>query len=284
VTASERRPHSASQLQRVVRAYAREYGLAEKRVRDWISYMAICGALERAGATGQSPPHYVKGGIALELRLPGKARATKDLDVGFRAEPQADLVSLLDDAIAAEYEGFSFRRARTPHRMPAGAIRVEVGVQYAGGAWGRVVVDVTRHEGHEEIELVDALDLGALFGVTGPDTIPALSLPWHVAHKIHAVSRPTTPQHPNERVQDAADLLLLQPLITDLAAVRRACQRVFRDRGTHPWPPAIAFPPTWTEPYGRLADELELTAPTLHAAANAITAWVNAIVSSQTGF
>ena len=143
----------------MVRAYAREYGLAEKRVRDWISYMAICGALERAGAVGQSPPHYVKGGIALELRLPGKARATKDLDIGFRADVRADLVRMLEDAIAAEYEGFSFRRARASHAMPAGAIRVEVGVQYAGGAWGRLVLDLTRHEGHEEIELVGALDL-----------------------------------------------------------------------------------------------------------------------------
>ena len=125
VTAARRRPHSANQLQRVVRAYAREYGLAEKRVRDWISYMAMCGALERAGAAGQSPPHYVKGGIALELRMPGRARATKDLDVGFRAEAQADLVRVLEEALATEYEDFSFRRAREPHVMPAGTIRVE---------------------------------------------------------------------------------------------------------------------------------------------------------------
>jgi len=272
------RPGSASQLQRVVRAYAREYGLAEKRVRDWISYMVICGALERAGAAGQSPPHYVKGGIALELRLPAKARATKDLDVGFRTEARANLVRVLEDALATEYEGFTLRRAREPHVMPSSAIRIEVAVQYAGSAWGRVVLDLTRHEGHEEIELVDALDLKALFGVTGPGTVPVLGLFWHVAHKIHGVSRPNTPSHPNERVQDAADLLLLQPLITDLAAVRRACERVFRDRRTHPWPPTIDFPQAWTEPYARLADELELPARTLNAATDAIAAWVSAIV------
>lgn len=243
--------------------------------------MAICGALERAGAAGQPPPHYVKGGIALELRLPGKARATKDLDVGFRAEARADLVRVLEDALTTEYEGFSFRRAREPHVMPAGTLRVEVAVQYAGGAWGRVVLDLNRHEGHEEIELVDALDLERLFGVTGPDSVPVLSLPWHVAHKVHAVSRPNTPGHPNDRVQDAADLLLLQPLITDLPAVHRACERVFRDRRTHPWPPTIALPPTWVEPYERLAEELELPATTLGAAANAIAAWVRAIAAAE---
>ena len=281
MTAPRRRPGSANQLQRVVRAYAREYGLAEKRVRDWISYMAICGALERTGAAGQSPPHYVEGGIALELRLPRRARATKDLDVGFRADAGADLVRVLENALVAEYEGFSFRRAREPHVMPPGTVRVEVAVQYAGGVWGRVVLDLNRHEGHEEIELVDALDLKTLFGVAGPDTVPVLGLPWHVAHKIHAVSRPSTPEHPNDRVQDAADLLLLQPLINDLPAVRRASERVFRDRSTHSWPPTITLPPMWAEPFVRLAEELELPARTLGAAADAIAAWVRAIVSAR---
>ena len=162
--------------------------------------------------------------------------------------------------------------------MPTGAIRVEVAVQYAGGVWGRVVLDLNRHEGHEEIELVDALDLATLFGVTGPSTVPVLGLPWHVAHKIHAVSLPSTPDRPNDRVQDAADLLLFQPLITDLPAVRRACERVFGDRGTHHWPPTIALPQAWEEPYARLAEEFELPARTLGAAGDAITAWVNAIV------
>jgi hypothetical protein len=146
------------------------------------------------------------------------------------------------------------------------------------------VLDLNRHEGHEQIELVDALDLERLFGVRGPDTVPVLSLPWHVAHKIHTVSRPNTPAHPNDRVQDAADLLLLQPLITDLPAVRRACERVFRDRRTHSWPPTITLPPMWAEPFARLAEELELPARTLGAAADAIAAWVRAIVSARKGF
>ena len=150
-----------------------------------------------------------------------------------------------------------------------------------GWGVGRVVLNLNRHEGHEEIELVNALDLETLFGVTGPDRVPVLGLPWHVAHKIHAVSRPSTRDHPNDRVQDVADLLLLQPLITDLPAVRRACERVFRDRGTHSWPPTIALPPTWAEPYARLANEFELPAPTLDAAARAITAWVSAMVSAR---
>ena len=46
-----RTPKSVGQLEKAVRAYARTHGLAEGRVRDWVSYMALGGQLE---ATSQS--------------------------------------------------------------------------------------------------------------------------------------------------------------------------------------------------------------------------------------
>ena len=73
-------PPSTGVLAKYVQAYAREAGLSEGRVRGWISYMVMAGALERAAASGQ-PRFTVKGGIALELRLRNRARATKDIDV-----------------------------------------------------------------------------------------------------------------------------------------------------------------------------------------------------------
>jgi hypothetical protein len=72
-------PASAGVLAKYVQAYARANGLAEGRVRAWISYMITAGMLERAAAGGQ-PPFIVKGGVALELRLRNRARATKDID------------------------------------------------------------------------------------------------------------------------------------------------------------------------------------------------------------
>ena len=47
-------PPSAGVLAKYVQAYAREAGLGEGRVRGWISYMVIAGALERAAAKRQS--------------------------------------------------------------------------------------------------------------------------------------------------------------------------------------------------------------------------------------
>ena len=60
-------PPSAGVLAKYVQAYAREAGLSEGRVRGWISYMVMAGALERAAASGQ-PRFTVKGGIALAPR------------------------------------------------------------------------------------------------------------------------------------------------------------------------------------------------------------------------
>lgn len=63
--------------------------------------------------------------------------------------------------------------------------------------------------------------------------------------------------------------------------MRHACERVFRDRGTHRWPPTIALPPLWAEPYAHLEDELELPTRTLDETAAAIAAWVRAIVAAR---
>lgn len=45
MTAERKQPHSARVLGQWVDAYARERGLAPKRVRDWVSYMVLAGRL-----------------------------------------------------------------------------------------------------------------------------------------------------------------------------------------------------------------------------------------------
>ena len=101
-------PRSVGVLAKYVLAYARASNLAEGRVRAWISYMITAGMLERTATTGQ-PPFVIKGGVALELRLRNRARATKDLDVSLH-HPDADLALTLEHALTGEpYQGFSFR-------------------------------------------------------------------------------------------------------------------------------------------------------------------------------
>jgi hypothetical protein len=90
-------PRSAGVLAKYVLAYARIGHLAEGRVRAWISYMITAGMLERATAGGHLS-FLIKGGVALELRLRDKARATKDLDVALYP-PDVDLSLALERAL-----------------------------------------------------------------------------------------------------------------------------------------------------------------------------------------
>lgn len=89
-------PPSAGVLARYAQAYARELGIAEGRVRAWVAYMIMAGVLDRA-TKADSPLFIVKGGVALELRLPDRARATKDIDIVLR-DPTADLADGLEQA------------------------------------------------------------------------------------------------------------------------------------------------------------------------------------------
>lgn len=57
----EKRPHSARVLGQWVDAYARERGLAPKRVRDWVSHMVLAGRLERANSESGEAMFTIKG-------------------------------------------------------------------------------------------------------------------------------------------------------------------------------------------------------------------------------
>src|SRR6185312_5419968 len=128
-----------------------------------ISYMITAGMLERTATTGQ-PSFVIKGGVALELRLRNRARATKDLDVALH-HPDADLAMTLERALTgAPYQGFSLRRKRDPLVLDNGVVNMEFAVSYRGGAWASISIDVARNEsGEHEIEWLPAIPLTESF-------------------------------------------------------------------------------------------------------------------------
>jgi hypothetical protein len=251
-------PASAGVLAKYMQAYARANRLAEGRVRAWISYMITAGMLERAVAGGQ-PPFIVKGGVALELRLRNRARATKDIDLALRL-PDADLALTLERALTGEpYQGFSFRRKREPLLLDNGVANMEFAVSYRGGTWASITIDIARGESSESgIEWLPAIPLTDAFGVTGPESLPCLPLRLHIAQKIHGMTLPPRPGKRNERFRDLIDLLLLEALVTDHQDLRKTCEFVFQTRNTHPWPPPLELPGHWIEPVARLIRELNL--------------------------
>src|ERR1700738_252024 len=103
-------PRSVGQLTRVMLTYVRQQGQAEKRTRDWISSMVVAAALERTGGGGLSTFFALKGGVALEMRLAGRARATRDVDFSYRGPKTDDLLNVIEEAISVPYGLFTFQR------------------------------------------------------------------------------------------------------------------------------------------------------------------------------
>ena len=47
------------------------------RRQRWVSFLALCGVLERTITDGLLATYYLKGGVAMELRFAQRTRATK---------------------------------------------------------------------------------------------------------------------------------------------------------------------------------------------------------------
>lgn len=92
---------------------------------------------------------------------------------------------------------------------------------------------------------------------------------------------PPRPRKRNERFKDLIDVLLMEALVTNYAALREACESVFRTRGTHDWPPVFKLPSHWAEPFAVLARELDLPVLDGHEAMERVRAFVDRIRNAQ---
>ena len=265
----------------MVGRYSKHYQVPQGRIRNWISFMVLAGALERAQDAEGAPAFVVKGGVALELRLRLRARATKDFDATFR-ERLGDMLGVLDAALEHPYGDFRFARRGGIRDIAGKAKRIEVRVQYRGKPWATVQMEVSAADGGRiEAERIPATDLSEL-GLDGPELVPCLSARFQIAQKIHAVTTPPIHGRPNERYRDLVDLWLLRELGTELGEVRAACEEVFDRRAMHRWPPDLHVPEHWAEPFARLAAEVGLPTRDVEEAARALRAYVAEIVAVGT--
>ena len=56
-------------LEKTLARVAREQGLDQERLRRWVSFLALCGALDRAIAPGILSGYYLKGGVAMVVTM-----------------------------------------------------------------------------------------------------------------------------------------------------------------------------------------------------------------------
>lgn len=92
-----------------------------------------------------------------------------------------------------------------------------------------------------------------LFAELGlPAPLPVRTLPIHhqISQKLHACTEPGS-----SRAHDLVDLQLLIPG-ADALLVSATAQRLFKFRGTHPWPPTLEVGSQWDALYDQAAQGL----------------------------
>jgi hypothetical protein len=191
--------------------------------------------------------YLLKGGYALELRLPNRARATLDLDFATQAKSQADILDDLQTAGGHDLGDYFRYRVSLPGRSdlvgpPEGGYRFTVeGFLEGNRPFASFAIDVgmgdIRVEPTEMLTTVIDLEFAELPSVQ----IPTIPLAQHFAEKLHAYTRPRTHQ---TRVKDLVDLVLL---IAELGLeggprVWQILEDTFSSYATHPLPTSTTLP------------------------------------------
>jgi len=177
----------------------------------------------------------LKGGFALDLRLAGRARATKDIDLDWRDVDDELLDTLLDAAEhdAGDFFVFSIERSGALADRIAGGQRFRVSASLAGRAFETFPLDVAlRAEPMLAADTLTTPDLLAFAGL-GPVRVPALPLERQAAEKLHAYTRIYEGERPSSRTKDLVDIVLIAELAAlDAAKLWSAIGTTFTMRGT----------------------------------------------------
>jgi hypothetical protein len=213
-----------------------------------------------------SPPWFLKGGFAMDLRFRPRARTTKDIDLSVALtgrESESTYFALREQLQAAtELDPGDYLTFRI------GAPKAELTNAPKGGArfpCEAVLLGKTYAKFHIDVGLGDALvgqpewllgdDVLDFVGI-GPARVLAIPKPLQFAEKVHAYSFPWAGRR-NTRTKDLVDLLLLiERGLPDPDQIRLALEVTFRTRDTHPLPSSLAPPPTaWAADFPALARE-----------------------------
>jgi predicted nucleotidyltransferase component of viral defense system len=211
-------------LEKKLARVAREQGIDQERLRHWVSFLALCGVLERACHENILGVYYLKGGVAMELRFAQRARATKDLDLGMEGT-RAGRLQVLSEALRLGFDQFSFRlKAQVRDMEQADTVRVQVSIQYRTRSWQTIEVDLgPANVGH--VDLIEPSVQGLVeLGIPVISPVRCLGLAEQVAQKLHACTGPAAAG----RARDVLDILLIDTLgKLDYPATADAARRVF---------------------------------------------------------
>jgi hypothetical protein len=234
------------------------------------------------------PPSVVKGGTAMKLRV-GEAgsRFTPDFDVTRHGDVTSeDYLDQLRVLLEQGWGGFTGTVERETPPEPAGvpedyvmqpfAIRLSYQVRH----WLTVKFEL----GHDEIGstanpqvliAADLLELFAALELPEPKPVPVLAVEHQIAQKLHACTSVSMRTGTNERAHDLVDLqILIEEHGLDHGTVRPVCERLFRARQSHGWPPLVVEHGSWAGLYAEAASGLGVLEDV-----QAAVAWANDLIA-----
>lgn len=268
-----------------IRLAAASRGTDANRLRRSLVFQRLLAHLDGSGMV-------LKGGYCLEVRLPDRARATKDVDLVGRLDVSAapdDLRDALEATLGVTElaDGFSFRVEKTrPMRNdtgPAPAWRVTLTAYLDGAPFERIVVDLVGQVSEiagatERLVVPPPLSLNGVNDIV----VEAVDVYQHGAEKFHAFSRIYAHDRPSSRVKDLVDLVLLieSGLVLEPPRLWSRLEVVYASRDDAAPPSHLPRPPSdWAGPYAALAVDLDLTATTTDAAYDLVARWYAAALS-----
>lgn len=205
----------------------------------------------------------LKGGFALDLRMGGIGRATKDVDIEWRAGAD-DLADVLIEAAAhdaGDFFSFSIESSGDPDDRLGGSRRFAVTASLAARRFEIFNLDIGfgRDGGHEYETVVCGGQLE--FAGIHPTQVEAVPLERQTAEKLHAYTRIYQGGRESTRSKDLIDLVLIAEIATFGAKkLRVAIEATFSERGSHDVPPSLPSPPVnWATPFRQLAEEVGLS-------------------------
>lgn len=247
----QRLPGNVSHLQRLIGDDAKAKAMPPARLQRWLNAMIVAAVLDRVRDEDDEPVFLLKGGVAMELRLKLRARATSDYDAAFRARAE-EVIDLLDQALAQPWNDFDVARDAPEVITNTNTVRVRLRLSRRSRSWGSVKLEMAPFEGEmgRELDRVPAAPMESL-QVPVPDFVNCVSLRYQVAQKLHACTEVFTEGRENDRFRDVMDILLVEGLLKGipLARVHEACIDIFRVRSKHSWPPSLTVYPSWRAPF-----------------------------------
>ena len=234
-----------------------------------------------------APDRWVlKGALALNFRLAIATRSTKDIDLGRDDDELAAIRDITATQQLALDDYFTFIATRTDKLEDTdefSAVRFHVTAQLAGRTFEQFLVDIGFSDRISWTPDTLHTSESLAFAGIAPLAIPAIPIPQHLAEKVHAYTRTYGQSHkPSTRPKDLVDILLIERSATIKAeGLRHALQSTFVERARQPLPTSLPPPPsTWTDPYRRLADTVNIE-PDLSAAFTRAAAFLDPVLAGH---